>query len=97
MNLYYTAGLHASNASAKDWKIGYEEGIVLIKEYEDRLPRQLLKNAFYRLYMNFGEDYARHEEKGNALKKFFTAWKYRPLSISPFKKSWKTIFAFKRS
>jgi len=83
--------LHDTNDSGANWVKGYEQGISLITLYKKKLPASVVREALFKLYINFGEDYLLHKERRRALKYFFYAWKNRPLSIIPLKKTAKGI------
>ena len=83
--------LHDTNDSNSNWEKGYDEGIRLIRSYEKELPVAITKQALFRLYMNFGEDYLLHREKAKAMQQFFIAWKNKPFSFIPVKKIGKAI------
>lgn len=83
--------LHDGNDSNANWEKGYEEGIALIRKYRNMLPPKISRDAFFRLYMNFGEDCLLHKERRKAVTNFFNGWKNKPLSIIPLKKIGKAI------
>ena len=84
--------LHNTNDSGINWIQGYEQGISLIRLYEKKLPASVVREAQFKLYINFGEDCLLHKQRGNAMKYFFYAWKNRPFNMIPFKKTAKGIF-----
>jgi len=77
--------LHDSNDSNANWVKGYHHGVEMIRAYEKELPAEVAKQALFRLYMNFGEDYLLHKEKAKAMRQFFIAWKNKPFSFIPIK------------
>lgn len=83
--------LHDSNTSSATWEIGYQNGITLIHSYRNIIPKAIAIAALFRLYINFGEDYISHKKTKKAITQFFKAWKNKPLSIVPFKKSGKAL------
>ena len=83
--------LHDNNDSGNNWVLGYDQGIAMIREYETKLPRGVARNALFRLYVNFGEDYLTRKKTGQAIKKFFLAWTNNPVSMVPFKKTAKAV------
>jgi len=83
--------LHEANDSGPNWEKGYDEGIRLIRTYKNALPVKVSRDAFFRLYMNFGEDCLLHKERKKAVKNFFNGWKNKPASIIPLKKIGKAI------
>ena len=62
-----------------------------IHEYQGKLPDTIAREALFRLYANFGEDCLQHNESRKAIVNFFLAWKNKPLSIAPFKKTAKAV------
>lgn len=83
--------LHGSNISGKEWKLGYEEGLALIRAYKDKIPEELYKQARFRLLIDYGEDEIRHRNTLKAFTHFFKAWMNKPSSVAPLKKSMKAI------
>lgn len=83
--------LHDANYITPNWKKSYYEGIDVIEEYKRDLPWKISHNAFFRLYINFGESCLMHSEKKDAIKQFFKAWKYATFSIVPLKKIAKAL------
>ena len=83
--------LHEANDSGANWIKGYEQGISLIELYKKKLPAPVVREALFKLYVNFGEDWLLHKERKKAIKYFFYAWKNRPFSIVPLKKTAKGI------
>lgn len=91
--------LHHMNDSDVNWIARYEEGLERIQVYKKNkeLPARLACDAMFRLNINFGEKYLRYQEYGKAIKKFFNAWLYKPLSIVPLKKTAKAVlFSLKK-
>ena len=83
--------LHDANDSGNNWIKGYDEGIRLIRSYKNELPPKISADAFFRLYMNFGEDCLLHNERKKAVISFLKGWKHKPSSIIPIKKIGKAI------
>lgn len=83
--------LHDSNVSSAGWEKGYEEGVALIHTYKNILPSKIARDALFRLYINFGEDYLLNKERRKAINKFLKAWKNKPFSIIPVRKTGKAI------
>jgi len=83
--------LHEANDSKANWIKGYHQGIEMIQSHKKMLPAKISRDALFRLYVNFGEDCLLHTERGRAIKNFFLAWKNKPFSIVPFKKTGKAI------
>jgi len=86
--------LHADSDSKLNWEGGYTEGIRLIRFHEDNLPGRVVRDALFRLHINFGEKCLTYKKRGKAINQFFHAWKYKPLSIVPVKKIGKTILHY---
>lgn len=83
--------LHDSNISNKEWEKGSQEGIELVRSYKKNLPAPMVRNAFFKRYISFGEKYLKHQKRIKAISKFLKAWPYKPLSIVPAKKIVKAV------
>ena len=83
--------LHDANDSGSNWIKGYEQGVSLIGLYKKKLPASVVREALFKLYINFGEDCLSHKERRKSIKYFFYAWKNRPLTIIPLKKTAKGV------
>jgi ADP-heptose:LPS heptosyltransferase len=83
--------LHDANDSNANWVKGYHQGIAMIQSYKKKLPPEISRDALFKLYINFGEDCLLYKQREKAIKKFFLAWKNKPFSIVPFKKTGKAI------
>lgn len=91
--------LHETNNSNDDWEKGYTDKIVVIQSSQKNklIPASLAKEALFKLYINFGENYLRLRQQRNAIRKFWKAWESRPYSIVPFKKTGKAVLSLLRS
>jgi ADP-heptose:LPS heptosyltransferase len=78
--------LHEANDSGKNWVKGYQQGVSMISRHKKELPRSVVHEALFKLYINFGEDCLSHSQRKKAIKKFLLAWKNKPFSIVPTKK-----------
>ena len=83
--------LHNDNYIHTNWEKSFYEGIEIIRKHNDRLPRKVARDAFFRIYIHFGEKYLTYGKRGKAIGKLLKAWKYRPFSIIPLKKIVKSI------
>ena len=89
--------LHEANDSKANWLKGYNKGIEIIQSYKKDLPAKIARDALFRLYINFGEDCLLYKERRKAIRHFFSAWKNKPYSIVPLKKTGKAIIqSFKK-
>jgi glycosyltransferase involved in cell wall biosynthesis len=88
--------LHDSNYSSSNWLKAYYQGIEMIRSCRDKkmLPAAIARDALFSLYVNFGEDCLLHEEKRKAVSNFFNAWKNKPFSVIPFKKTGKAVLSY---
>jgi glycosyltransferase involved in cell wall biosynthesis len=88
--------LHDTGFSIMNWKRGYEEGIHVITKYRDskQLPVEIAADSLFRLYINFGEKYIGFRERVKATGCFFKAWREKPFSIVPLKKSAKAALSY---
>jgi glycosyltransferase involved in cell wall biosynthesis len=84
--------LHQSNHSSSNWDKSYYDAIGLIRSNRNLIPSSIYHGALYRLYINFGEKYSMQGKALHAMSRFFQAWKQKPLSIVPLKKSLKALF-----
>lgn len=83
--------LHNSNDSNQNWIKGFNQGIELIEAYKNKLPRQVIHGALFRLHIDFGEHCLVHKKNWKAFINFFIAWVNRPYSSVPFKKTGKLV------
>jgi len=90
--------LHDSNASNSNWERGFTEKIVVIHSSKAKqiIPGSLARKALFKLYINYGEKHLRFQQSRKATGKFFQAWKNRPFSIVPLKKTGKALLSFLR-
>src|SRR5258706_150544 len=86
--------LHEANDSNANWIKGYNKGIELIQSYKKDLPAKIARDALFRLYINFGEDCLLYKERRKAIQHFLNAWKNKPYSIVPLKKTGKAIIQY---
>lgn len=84
--------IHDANFSGINWKKNYDKGINAIQTYAADTEPGMIKTAFFKLYINYGEDCLKNGERRNAIQQFSKAWKYKPFSIVPFKKTLKAVF-----
>jgi len=63
----------------------------MIHEHKRKLPIDVVRNALFKLYANFGEDCIAHGQTKKAIRNFFIAWQNKPTSIVPFKKAAKAV------
>ena len=86
--------LHDDNDSHVHWEKRVFTGIEIINTYSKKLPWKVARDAFFRIYIHFGEKYLQNRKRKKAIGKFLMAWKYRPFSVIPFKKIGKAIFQY---
>jgi glycosyltransferase involved in cell wall biosynthesis len=88
--------IHDDNHNAANWEDGYDQKIAIIDRArkEQLVPVKILQSAAFHLYINFGESYLRRNNPKKAIGKFFIAWRNKPFSIVPLKKSVKAIIRF---
>lgn len=88
--------LHDTNDSSANQVKRHYEGLETIRKYKNNkmLPAAIARNALFRSNINFGENYLLYNERGKAVKQFFKAWKNKPFSIVPFKKTAKAMLHF---
>lgn len=85
--------IHDDNFTAAYWERGYQEGIKMINVYKNNgcLSVKDAADAFFRLYINFGESYLLRKKKKRAIQNFFKAWRYKLFSLQPIRKIAKTV------
>ncbi|MFL5773177.1 MAG: glycosyltransferase family 2 protein [Flavisolibacter sp.] len=85
--------IHSDNHNSENWLDGYKQKIIIIDKYkkEQLVPMDILRQAAFHLYVNFGEDYLKRNNPKKAIGKFFRACLNKPWSIVPFKKSVKAV------
>ena len=85
---------HDDNYIHSSWEKSNYEGIEIIQSYKKLLPSKITRDALFRLYINFGEQYLQHTNRGKAINNFFKAWRNKPLSIVPLRKTGKAILQY---
>ena len=90
--------LHNSNYIGSTWEKSYYEGMasILCFKNENKLQPALARDALFRLLVHFGNDALHYNKKRLAVVNFFKAWRYKPISIVPFKKIAKAIVFSKK-
>ncbi|MGZ8537264.1 MAG: glycosyltransferase family 2 protein [Flavisolibacter sp.] len=85
--------IHQSNHSFDNWMVSYSNTVDMIDSFKDRIPPSLRKEVLFKMHINEGEGYVRRGQKSNAIKKYFKAWYFKPLSIVPIKKIIKAVIS----
>lgn len=90
--------LHDRNHTILNWERSHEEGIAAISCYLDNkeLPPNMVRNVLFRSHIHFGERCLVYKKRGKAIKSFFKAWRYKPMSIVPVKKTAKAMLHYLR-
>lgn len=91
--------LHETNHSMRNWVLFHRQGLATIRKYMDAklLPATLARDALFRSHINFGEKYLLLKESRKAIQHFYEAWKNKPVSIVPLKKTVKALLhSFKK-
>ncbi len=86
--------LHDANYITPNWEKSYYEGIEVIQSYREKLPPETWANALFRAYTNFGEKCLLYKQRQKAIRQFLIAWRYKPFSIVPLKKTIKSFLYF---
>lgn len=86
--------IHGENYITDTWEKSYYEGEAIIRENKNHLPGNVYRSALFRLYLNFGEKCLVKNEKMKAIKNFLQAWKYKPVSRLPLRKTVKGLLLF---
>jgi glycosyltransferase involved in cell wall biosynthesis len=91
--------LHDSNDSGENWEKRYHDWAGVIRAYRDKkqLPGSIAKQALFKLYINYGERTLQFHQSRKAIRQFMNAWRCKPYSVIPFKKTAKAILlSFKK-
>ena len=85
--------LHDTNYTSLNWVTGHNEGIDVIQSYKNKkmLPSGIARKVMFRSYIHFGEKCLKYNKRRKSIHSFFNAWKQKPFSIVPFKKTVKVI------
>ena len=85
--------LHETNYTTLNWVKSHEDGIDLIRLYKTKkmLPRGIARKVLFLSNIHFGEKCIAEKEFSRSIRSFFNAWKQKPFSIIPFKKTGKAI------
>jgi glycosyltransferase involved in cell wall biosynthesis len=88
--------LHHNSYTGSTWEKSYYEGIEMIHSYINKkmVDASLANKSLFNLYINFGEDCLIRGEKGKAINQFLNAWKNKPLSFIPLRKTAKAIVQY---
>src|SRR6185436_18266781 len=65
--------LHEANDSGENWVEGYQQGISMIRLHRKELSRPVIREALFKLHINFGEDCLSHSNRRMAIRKFLLA------------------------
>ena len=85
--------LHDTNYTILNWMASHKEGIDTIRLYANKkmLPSTMARDVLFGSYIHFGEKCLKYKERRRAISSFFNAWKQKPFSIVPLKKTAKAI------
>lgn len=83
--------IHDSNYSSRTKIQNHFDGIDLIRSYKGYLPKKVFLHSLFRSCIGFGEECLGHSQKKSAIRQFLQAWKYKPFSLVPLKKTIKAI------
>jgi len=88
--------LHESNYSSVNWVKSHEDGIDLIRSYKNKkmLDAKSTRAILFRSHIHFGEKCISEKRLGRSLHSFYLAWKQKPLSIIPLKKTAKAFIQY---
>jgi glycosyltransferase involved in cell wall biosynthesis len=84
---------HQNNNVSLNWVLDYDEHIETIVRYreEGKLSVKTTNEILFKTYIHFGQEYYSHKNPKKARNQFINAWKYKPYSIVPLKKTIKTF------
>jgi glycosyltransferase involved in cell wall biosynthesis len=90
--------LHDSNHTTLNWIKSHEEGIAAISSYfkNKELPANTIRNVLFKSHIHFGQTCLNRKKRRKAISSFLKAWKYKPLSVVPLKKTAKAILYYLR-
>ncbi len=93
--LYYRR-LHEQSDSNEHWEKGYSDWVIVIQSYRTgkQIPASAAREALFKLYINFGEKCLQKKQREKAIKNFLKAWKNKPFSIIPVKKTAKAVLSY---
>lgn len=85
--------VHQSNHSRENWVENFKEGVKVIKEYKRKefLAVKQANQALFKMYLSWGEKSIKCKKWKMAFIAFLNAWKFKPLSVIPIKKTVKAI------
>lgn len=91
--------VHPANSSDMNWFYDYAENIdaIVYSRKMRYVDEHTANQALFIVYCNMGETYLSKDMWRKAMESFFIAWKFKPRSIIPVKKSIKAIFLSIRS
>jgi glycosyltransferase involved in cell wall biosynthesis len=79
--------LHDANHNQANWQKGFEEGIEIIRSYKDIVPPEIINDALFRAYINWGEESLKNKKMLHSMHQFLKAWTIKPFSFIPLKKT----------
>lgn len=85
--------LHSENYIHESWSKSYREGAALVKKYRkiNAIDQPVADDALFRLYIRYGEKCLLNGKHQKASWQFLKAWRYRPASLIPIKKTAKLL------
>lgn len=88
--------IHAGNYSRGNWISGHRQGMMLIRYFARKgwLSRVEARDALFRSAIHFGERCIERKRRGLALISFLCAWRERPSSLVPMKKTGRLLFSY---
>lgn len=89
--------IHETNYSSVNWLRRQRQGLQMLKRYSKTLPAGVSRQAFFRMRINFGEQYLTHRMPARAFHQFLRAWVMKPLSMVSIKKLAKAVVSGFRS
>jgi glycosyltransferase involved in cell wall biosynthesis len=86
--------VHDENYSTINLVKRHYEGLEMIRSYKNSLPPRVVRDYLFRSHINFGEGCLTNKENVKAINNFYRAWKNKPFSIIPLKKTGKAILHY---
>lgn len=86
--------IHAENSVNYSWAEDFIEFQETMMQYVDegKLDYAIIQEKLFYSCINLGEKFLSVREKKSAIKYYLQAWRHRPLSIIPLKKTIKSLF-----
>jgi glycosyltransferase involved in cell wall biosynthesis len=85
--------IHDTNYSTLNRIKRHHDGVEMIRQYKNALPKKTYQDSLFRSHLRFGEECLNLWDRRRAIQEFLRAWKYKPWSVIPLKKISKAILS----